>query len=24
LHALERSSPVVFIKSTRDFMLYKL
>ena len=24
LHALERSSPVVFIKSTRDFLLYKL
>jgi len=22
LHALERSSPVVFIKSTRDFLLY--
>jgi hypothetical protein len=24
LHALERSSPVVFIKSIRDFLLYKL
>jgi hypothetical protein len=24
LHALERSSPVVFIKSTKDFMLYNL
>jgi hypothetical protein len=24
LHALERSSPVVFIKSTRDFLLYNL
>jgi hypothetical protein len=24
LHALERSSPVIFIKSTRDFLLYNL